>query len=58
MQIDERDLDILARETIEATRRYFALPGVKEKYEAWLAKRKEKEEKTRYYEKTSDTQLF
>ena len=45
MQIDERDLDILARETIEATRRYFALPGVKEKYEAWLAKRQEKEEK-------------
>ncbi|MBQ1503304.1 MAG: hypothetical protein IIZ35_04800 [Clostridia bacterium] len=45
MQIDERDLDILARETIEATRRYFAIPGVKEKYEAWLAKRKEKKEK-------------
>ena len=39
-----RDFDNFARETVEACRRFFALPGVQEKYEAWLAKRKGKEQ--------------
>ena len=32
------ELDRLTRETVRAARRFFALPGVAEDYDAWLAR--------------------
>lgn len=33
------DLRILTRDTVRAARRYFAEPGVRERFEAWLAEK-------------------
>lgn len=43
-EIPDHRLEILARATIRAVRRYFALPGVQEDYEKWLAEYKKRQE--------------
>lgn len=45
-EIPDRRVDWLARETLRAVERFFAIPGVQEDYEKWLpAYRKEQKRK-------------
>lgn len=41
-KIPAYEMDHLARATLHAVERYFALPGVKEKYEEWLVEYKKR----------------
>lgn len=46
-EMPEYKLDTLARQTLHAVERFFAMPGVQEEYEKWLVEyRKEKKLKT------------
>ena len=43
--VPDHVIDHFARATLEAVRRYFEIPGVKEKYEAWLVEYNKREKK-------------
>ncbi len=46
--MSDRVFDQFARDTVETCRRFFAIPGVQEKYEIWLKeyRKKQKERQT------------